>query len=70
MAPRYQEILAPEASVNVEEVLNELGKDSIFVLKIITHGGMACGPVWHTNIVAIDYAPERTQELEVREHAV
>lgn len=37
------------------EALAEVGYDNHLLLLEITYGGMACGPVWYTDIYAYDY---------------
>ncbi|SMH58440.1 MULTISPECIES: hypothetical protein [Cyanophyceae] len=38
------------------QYLNQAGYDNQLLLLEITYGGMACGPIWYTDIYGYDYS--------------
>ena len=53
---RFQTIKNRNVSLDtVERILKRLGYDNKMLAIEITFGGMACGPVWYTNIFGFDY---------------
>ena len=40
---------------NFSEILEEMGYENNFLAIEITYGGMAGGPVWHTDVFGFDY---------------
>ena len=52
---------------NLEEFLKEAGYGNNLLVIELTHGGMACGPVWFTDVFGFDYdslADKRTAKQE------
>ena len=65
----HQEIDEDEYSCirldNLQDCLKEAGYDNNLLALEITYGGMACGPIWFTDVYGFDYgtlAAERNQD--------
>ena len=54
--------------MKLRKLLERIGYGNKLLALEITHGGMACGPVWYTDVYGFDYGTVGEEEGESVDH--
>jgi hypothetical protein len=63
-AKRTKKIEDYELGDDFKKKLKKAGYDNKLLILEITYGGMACGPVWYTDVYGFDYGTLKSEDEE------